>query len=160
MASWHRKIIALAIFVASGFVFSQLDPGRRARAADDENADKPEYGVPHPECTFFTERRDKFLRGDQLLQPSGNHSLSALTDQVTSALPDARTAPARSRSGSLRGTDANNYIGNHIFTVLKRLGIPPAEITTDHEFLRRVTLGLPGRIPTADGLLPFLPDNS
>ncbi len=160
MARWRRRIIALTIFVTSGFVVSQLEPGRRAKAADDENADKPEYGVPHPDCTFFTERREKFLRGDQLLQPSGSNSLSALTDQVASALPNGRMAPARSRSGSLRETASDSYIDNHIFTVLKRLGIPPAELTTDQEFLRRVTLDLTGRIPTPDELVQFLADSS
>ena len=127
MRRGFRFAIALAVFLSPGAIFSR---------ADDEDIEKPEYGVPHPECTLFTERRQQILRGDIELENAGG--LSALTDQVVSALPGGSN-PSRSRSGALRDTAYDNYIDTHVFTTLKRLGIPPADPASDQEFLRRVT---------------------
>ncbi len=127
--------------------------GRQARAADEDD-EKPELGVPHAECTMFGEQRERI--GRTLLTPAG--SFSALTEDVVAALPPVGSLPGRSRSGSLRETLSGTYIDNHIFTALKRQGIPPAPPATDAEFLRRVTLDLTGRIPLAQDVVMFLTD--
>ena len=43
---------------------------------------------------------------------------------------------------------ANNFIDEHVFGNLKRLGIPPSPVCDDATFLRRVTLDIAGRLPT------------
>jgi hypothetical protein len=43
---------------------------------------------------------------------------------------------------------------------LRKLGIVPADLCTDSEFLRRVSLDLTGSLPTADEVVKFLADKS
>ncbi len=155
-----RRFVAAALLLCTAFLFSALTPRLRAQADDNNSTiDKPEYGVPHLECSFFGPQRDRFLRGDQeLRQLDVGRSSSALTEQVVNAIGAGRPAPGRSRSGDLRDTTYNNYIDTGIFTALHQLGIPPADLATDQEFLRRVTLDLTGRIPTAQEVTQFLGD--
>ncbi|MBI3698173.1 MAG: DUF1549 domain-containing protein [Acidobacteria bacterium] len=115
--------------------------------------------MPHPECSFFTEKRERYLRADlEGRYANGGTSFTALTEDVVGALPPSGMPPARSRSGALRETAFDNYIDTHIFTALRRLGIPATDLSSDQEFLRRVTLDLTGRIPTADDVVQFLAD--
>lgn len=44
---------------------------------------------------------------------------------------------------------ANNFIDELVFQNLKTLGIPPSEVCDDATFVRRVTVDLTGRIPSA-----------
>jgi len=113
--------------------------------------------VPHPECSYFGPQRDRYLRGG-LTPPSSR--ISALTEQVVATLPPSGAKPSRSRPGGVRDTSGNNYIDPYILQTLSRLGIPPAELATDAEFLRRVTLDLAGRIPTGEAVVQFLADGS
>lgn len=51
-----------------------------------------------------------------------------------------------------------NYIDQHIFDRMGRAGIDSAPLCTDEEYIRRVTLDLTGRIPTAAAVSAFLAD--
>jgi hypothetical protein len=137
--------------------------GRRflalAAAAVVVSGQELEFLTPHPECTYFGPQRERIRRGELRL-PSDGPSLTTLTEQVVAALPPSGAAPSRSRTAPNRGVRSENYIDQHIFTTLVRLGIPPAEPATDAEFLRRVTLDLTGRIPTVEALTEFLADAS
>lgn len=53
-----------------------------------------------------------------------------------------------------------SYIDQYVFNKLKQLGIPPSELCTDSEFLRRVTIDIAGRIPTVEETRRFLSDSS
>jgi hypothetical protein len=53
-----------------------------------------------------------------------------------------------------------NYIDQHIFDRMGQAGIDSAPLCTDEEYLRRVTLDLTGRIPTAATVSAFLADTS
>jgi hypothetical protein len=52
----------------------------------------------------------------------------------------------------------NNYIDKHVLAKLRMLGIPPSDLCTDQEFVRRVYLDLCGILPTAAETRAFLAD--
>ncbi|HVE43403.1 MAG TPA: DUF1549 domain-containing protein [Planctomycetota bacterium] len=53
---------------------------------------------------------------------------------------------------------AKNYVDEHVFAKLKKLGLPPSPVADDGTFLRRVTLDITGRLPSADSARKFLAD--
>jgi len=54
--------------------------------------------------------------------------------------------------------EARNYIDDLVFEKLKTLGIPPSANSDDASFLRRTTLDVVGRLPTADEAREFAAD--
>jgi hypothetical protein len=62
--------------------------------------------------------------------------------------PEARVAAER--------TPRFNFIDEHVFTKLERLGIQPSALSTDEEFLRRVYLDVAGVLPTEEEARAFL----
>lgn len=53
-----------------------------------------------------------------------------------------------------------NYVDKHTFAKLKMLSIPPSDVCTDQEFVRRAYLDLCGILPTADEVKNFLGDKA
>ena len=51
-----------------------------------------------------------------------------------------------------------NFVDEHVFARLKQLRIPPSELCSDGEFLRRVSLDITGTLPTAKEAEKFLAD--
>jgi hypothetical protein len=51
-----------------------------------------------------------------------------------------------------------NFIDEHVFAKLKQLGLPPSELCSDSEFLRRVSIDITGTLPTAQEAEKFLAD--
>jgi hypothetical protein len=55
---------------------------------------------------------------------------------------------------------ARNFVDEHVFANLQKLGIPPSPLCDDVTFLRRVTLDIGGRLPTEKEAAAFLADAS
>ncbi len=53
-----------------------------------------------------------------------------------------------------------NFIDEFVFAKLKSLGLPPSPVCDDATFVRRVTLDIAGRLPTADEARAFVADAS
>ena len=55
---------------------------------------------------------------------------------------------------------STNLIDEHVFSKLRRLGLPPSGLSDDGTFLRRVTVDIAGRLPTLEEAMAFLDDGS
>jgi len=53
-----------------------------------------------------------------------------------------------------------NYVDKHVFAKLKMLSIPPSDLCSDQDFLRRAYLDLIGTLPTPAETVAFLDDRS
>lgn len=51
---------------------------------------------------------------------------------------------------------AKNFIDEHVFASLERIGIPPSPVSDDATFLRRISLDIGGRLPTLEETEAFL----
>lgn len=124
------------------------------QAAEEEAA---EISVNAPaECTFFLNRPLHSQRGLAEAQNVGGQMAwdaslaSQQTALVTGQLPNLRGG----RSVGLSGPYLSR-IDYHIFSLLAAKNVTPANLTTDEEFLRRVTLDLTGRIPSVNEYTAF-----
>ncbi len=106
-----------------------------------------ELNLQHSECAFFGPQREAFLAGTKK-----NYRLSALTKSVAAALPRTEAAKAAPANQGL--------IDKSLFQAMSDAGVTPADPTNDFEFIRRVTLDLTGRIPTAVAVQTFVNDSS
>jgi hypothetical protein len=52
----------------------------------------------------------------------------------------------------------SNYVDKHVFAKLKMLSIPPSDVCTDQEFIRRACLDLCAALPTPDEVKAFVAD--
>lgn len=64
------------------------------------------------------------------------------------------------RKGPYPSIHSDNLIDRYVFDNLKRLNVLPSDISSDEEFLRRVTLDTLGRLPTPDERQAFLADKT
>jgi hypothetical protein len=134
------------ILSASGLILSR---------ADEPVPEESQLPVEHAECTAFGGGRDKMVAN--ALRSVSNHSLSIHTGQVVKALTAASASRARSFDQQAKTL---GMIDSYLFNDMQAQGVQPADITTDWEFIRRVTLDLTGRIPTPARVLAFVADKS
>src|SRR5579863_4272706 len=133
-------------------------------AADDA------LSIEHADCPFFGASHDKIVQGamrgfrsGRLVRVAGSqaesrdYAASALTQAVASALS---TPPPGTRTGTLADPASSNTIDRYLFPAMAQANVTPAPLTTDYEFVRRVTLDLTGRIPAADQVTSFVADTS
>ena len=129
-----------------------------ALVAEDSEAATPVPPAP-AECTFFTPSRPSEGVDAESIGAIWNASLaSQQTQLVAGLLPDFRSG--RGDRTISAGGPYLSRIDYHIFSLLQAKNIPPASLTTDEEFLRRVTMDLTGRIPLAADVTSFLADTN
>ena len=56
--------------------------------------------------------------------------------------------------------EPKNFVDEFVFANLREIGIPPSPVCDDATFLRRVTLDIAGRLPTADEAREFLANSN
>ena len=145
----HRIVTAVGLIGLGAALVGFAVPMWGQETVDDEYAD---IGVPHAECTFFTVKRERILKSGLDADLLAMSQRSELTAGVVAALPNA--LPLRSRA-ALNSSYSEGSIDDRVFGRLRAEGVAPAPMTTDTEFLRRVTLDLTGRIPTAEEVIQF-----
>lgn len=83
-----------------------------------------------------------------------------LQNQIELELSTAQFAARKSKQAVRNAIPHYNFIDSQVFGKMSADGVESAGLTTDAEFLRRVSLDLTGRIPTAEEAAAFLADNS
>src|ERR1041384_516247 len=131
--------------------FSSILTGQRPV---EPSTDSEQFDTAHPDCEYFGPRRERFLNSGQMA--TRLRALSTTTGRVARMLAEA---PSRGTS-PLDREHAAGSIDSYIFADLANNNIAPAALTTDWEFIRRVTLDLTGRIPAPDRVLSFVADTS
>jgi hypothetical protein len=112
--------------------------------------EEPELQVPHAECVFLGPQAQKFTQAGPRAARQRDYNLSRQTAEIA-----ARLAPVKD-SGERAAADPNNVIDRHLSQLWKDAAVTPAARTNDYEFIRRVTLDLTGRVPTASGVQQFV----
>jgi hypothetical protein len=97
------------------------------------------------------------LRSPREQQASINHQLSVVAEAVA---PSGRRRSSDPPGGGISYPASVNYIDDEIFGKMRTDGIRPAPMSTDEEFLRRVTIDLTGQIPDPAAVQAFLADKS
>jgi hypothetical protein len=74
------------------------------------------------------------------------------------------TAPRSAAAADTGATDSpvphRSFIDDEIFNRLDSEKVPPAKLSTDEEFFRRISLDLTGRLPASDAIRAFVADTS
>jgi hypothetical protein len=97
------------------------------------------------------------LRPVQEKQASVYHQLTVIAEAVA---PSGRHRAIGVPSGGATYPASVNYIDNEIFGAMRTAGIQPAALSSDEEFLRRVTIDLTGQIPDPATVQAFIADKS
>ena len=127
-----------------------------SRADDSDLGDQ--LPVAHGECTAFSVKGREAMAQAALGSKVSRHSLTRTTDSVMHAM--AAGTPAISRLKSFDQSTQLGTIDSYLLADMQAAGVQPAPMTTDWEFIRRVTLDLTGRIPTPDRVLAFVNDKT
>jgi Protein of unknown function (DUF1549)/Protein of unknown function (DUF1553) len=105
------------------------------------------------DCTFLR-NPDQFLKSHELHRAE----VSKWTESVRSRSRDGEVRVVMPAEGAPATTPRKNFIDDYIFGRMEKDGVKPAPMSSDFEFLRRVTLDLTGRIPTLQDLYAFAGD--
>lgn len=142
------KRTKLRFLVAGGALFALTSYYIQAQ----EPAQNDELAVEHANCSFFSAKRDDVLKAG-LMARKDDYGFSRVAMEVAARLPVVSSKDARARSA-----ESNNVIDKNLAQVWRDNGVTPANLTNDFEFIRRVSLDLTGRIPTAVRVQSFIND--
>src|SRR6476661_2984710 len=108
------------------------------------------------DCTFLNNPDD--FKVDVVQRHRMRSNLVTSVRRYVYAATDGTTdAPADTDATKIK---RNNFIDESIFSRMASAGIQSAPVTSDLEFLRRVSLDLTGRIPSAADLDAFSADTN
>lgn len=125
-----------------------------------QSSDAVAYAVAHPECNYFGTDHEKFAYTglNAALSPARHaRALSATTRAVARMIAGPPPGSPTSTFGASHQADS---IDSYLQADWSANGITPAPMTTDWEFIRRVTLDLTGRIPNPARVVSFVADTS
>lgn len=135
MRSRKSVAISLLAFFGSGFAPAQEFP--------------PAEPAPSGQnCTWIAAPEEVQQRGLRARRDAYERTL-----QFTKSLSETRAASVPAAELPRR-----NFIDDEILSRLQAEGVPAAPLSSDEEFLRRVSLDLTGRIPSAGEIRSFLAD--
>lgn len=81
-------------------------------------------------------------------------------DQRNQVTKDVSSALRGSKASGRETTGRKNFVDKLLFGRMERDHVPHAALSTDYEFLRRVTLDLTGRLPEPEEIRKFVADQS
>jgi len=110
------------------------------------------------ECSYFGSDREKL--SDAVLKARGRSRMHPLSDVTGKVAAQLSFVPPGSPTYGFDQSHAAGSIDSYIFADFQSHNITPAPMTTDWEFIRRVTLDLTGRIPTPSAVLSFVNDTT
>lgn len=143
--------------LGSALTLAPLMLGPAALRAGEEVAEEQaaELAEAPAECAFFTNRPLHSAR------PGGEQSFGDEAAAYNASVASQQTQLVAGQLPNLRGGRSvgsgpyTSRIDYHIFSLLQAKNIRPASLTTDEEFLRRVSIDLTGRIPGAADVTAF-----
>lgn len=118
--------------------------------------------TPHAECFYFTKEGERFrpaVTNPRDPRFKAQFGLSRMTEDVAHQL-GTRSASSDAPTTAAAIATSKNLIDQYIYKGLQDAGISPADRTNDYEFIRRVSIDLTGRPPTAERLRNFIADPS
>jgi hypothetical protein len=117
---------------------AQTDPSQEATLSSGEN------------CTWIASPDEVLSKAARAQRDAYERTLA-----FSRSMPKDRSAGRAMSPGEM---PRRNFIDEEIFAKLQSAGVQSAALTTDEEFLRRVTLDLTGRIPAAADVRAFVAD--
>ncbi|MEO8596115.1 MAG: DUF1549 domain-containing protein [Candidatus Solibacter sp.] len=151
--------IFLAGTVAALSISSLLTGQTSQDPVPQSNEVQAEEKFAEPDCPFFGPNRERFYT-DATRRKNGLPPVRHLSATTDSVLKMMGFVPGGSRTYNFDQAHAAGSIDSYIFADFQSHNITPAPKTTDWEFIRRITLDLTGRIPTADRVLTFVADSA
>jgi hypothetical protein len=111
--------------------------------------------------TVFSSSDESVARVDAngLVEFSGPGEVAILARYLEQLVPTRLSYVDPASAQPWPDPPANNYVDEHLFRKMKKLGLAPAPLAPDHEFLRRAYLDLAGILPTPEEVRAFLVDN-
>src|SRR6185369_9255621 len=150
MGKTSLKLLAVGLFIFVAITNTTVSSASKEPSGEKKGSSTEE----RQQGTQVTRENCSFLKDPGTFNKKQEHirELSNLTNRVATDIPKGTVTPVK--------IPERSFIDEEIFNKMKRDGVEPAPPSTDEEFLRRVTLDLTGRIPTADQVKEFVSDRS
>lgn len=122
--------------------------------AQDDTEKKPEQelGIDHANCSFFGPMQSHYKKSGLEAQALKKYEFSRVADAVSALLP----RQASSSKQEARAATSDNLIDVYLVQLWKDNGVTPARRTNDYEFIRRASIDVTGKIPTAARVQQFV----